>query len=315
MTTPSRTEAQGRADEIRVFHAELERLQRDGVLALGEEQRGAVKMHHAAVLADLARSRPLPLLLRIAGFLGVVALVAAVSFPFYRYWPALPATAQVLVLVVAALATFAATAWLAGRDRTGYFARLAALVAFACFVLDLALLGPIFNVTPSYTVLLYWAALALLLAYRCEARLLLACGLLCLGAWIGARAGAASGGYWLYFGARPENFLPAAALFAVPFVFDQRRFEGFAQTWHVFGLLALFLPMLVLAHWGRASYLHYAEDSVQRLYQALGFALAAACIGVGLWRRWRHIVSTGATFLVIFLFAELVHGWLRGLIT
>ena len=33
----------------------------------------------------------------------------------------------------------------------------------------------------------------------------------------------------------------------------QRRFDGFAMTYRVFALLALFLPMLLLAHWGDGS--------------------------------------------------------------
>jgi hypothetical protein len=41
-TAPSRTDAQQRADEIRIFTDELSRLKREGVLALTEAQREAV---------------------------------------------------------------------------------------------------------------------------------------------------------------------------------------------------------------------------------------------------------------------------------
>jgi hypothetical protein len=47
------------------------------------------------------------------------------------------------------------------------------MVAFACFVLNIAMLGSIFNITPSDKALLVWAALAFLLAYVFDLRLLL----------------------------------------------------------------------------------------------------------------------------------------------
>src|SRR5258708_39196721 len=103
------------------------------------------------------------------------------------------------------------------------------MVAFACFVLDIAMLGQIFNITPSDKALLPWAAFAMLLAYTCDLRLLLAAGILCLIAFISARTGTWSGMYWLHFADRPENFFPAAiALFFVPQVLHPLRLQGFA---------------------------------------------------------------------------------------
>jgi len=82
-------------------------------------------------------------------------------------------------------------------DDNGYFTKLAALVAFACFVLNIQMMGEIFNMTPSDEALLPWAAYAFLLAYLCDRRLLLAAGLLCITAFIAARAGEIQGLYWL----------------------------------------------------------------------------------------------------------------------
>jgi hypothetical protein len=74
------------------------------------------------------------------------------------------------------------------RDASGYFTKLAAMVAFACFVLNLVMLGQIFNITPTDRALIPWAALAFLLAYACDLRLLLAAGICCVIAWVaGAR--------------------------------------------------------------------------------------------------------------------------------
>jgi uncharacterized membrane protein len=319
MSASSRSEAQQRADEIRTFQAELERLEREGVLVLGDDQRRAVAEHQRALLAQYARafdidrdaqSRQLSIGMRVASFLGALALAASVFFLFYQFWGLFPATAQVGILLVAAFGTFGATFAIQRRDATGYFTKLAAMVAFACFVLDIAMLGQIFNITPSDKALLPWAAFALLLAYACDLRLLLAAGILCLVAFISARTGTWSGMYWLHFGERPENFFPAAvALFLVPQFVDHRRFHGFAAIYRVFGLLTLFLPMLVLANWGSISYLDFDRTLIQGFYQVLGFAGTAAAIWLGTKRHSPEVANTGLVFFVIFLYTKFYDWW------
>ncbi len=319
MTPSSRSEAQQRADAIRVFQTELERLERDGVLALGEDQRQAVAQHHAALLARYARAfdidrdvqaKQLSLGMRIASFLGALALAASVFFLFYQFWGLFSTSAQVAILLVAALGTLAGTVWVQGRDATGYFTKLAAMVAFACFVLNIVMLGQIFNITPSDKALVPWAVFALLLAYACDLRLLLAAGILCFVAFVSARTGTWSGVYWLYFGERPENFFPAAlALFLVPLVFRHDRFTGFGSIYRVFALLTLFLPMLVLANWGEVSYLDLEPGLIKGSYQVLGFALSAAAVWLGVRRHWPEVVNTGVTFFVIFLYTKFFDWW------
>ena len=319
MSAPTRTDAQQRADEIRVFDEELSRLEEEGVLALTAAQRAAVAAHHRGLLAQLAqaydidrdaRAKQLSLGMRVASFLGALALAASVFFLFHRYWDLFSTVAQVLVLIGAAAGAFGATMWIQSRDSSGYFTKLAALVAFACFVIDIALLGQTFNITPSDKALIPWAALALLLAYSCDLKLLLAAGILCIVAWISARTGTWSGMYWLHFGERPENFFPAAViLFLVPQVIPHGRFAGFGATYRVFALLTLLLPVLVLANWGRVSYLDFDSDLVEGFYQVAGFVLSAGAIWLGARKHWGDAVNTGATFFVIFLYTKVFDWW------
>jgi hypothetical protein len=56
MTTSSRTEAQQRADEIRVFRNELGRLEGEHVLALTEAQHRAVADYQGGLLAQYAQA-------------------------------------------------------------------------------------------------------------------------------------------------------------------------------------------------------------------------------------------------------------------
>jgi uncharacterized membrane protein len=319
MTTSNRSDAQQRADAIRVFQVELERLESAGVLRLDEVQHTAVRAHHQTLLSTLAQdfdidrdvqTKQLSLGMRIASFLGAVALAASVFFLFYQFWGWFSTLVQVAVLVAAPLAAFIATLWIARKDSSGYFAKLAAMVTFACFVLNLIMLGQIFNITPSDKALLPWAALALLLAYALDLRLLLVAGILCLIAFIAARVGVWGGMYWLHFGERPENFFPAAVvLFLLPQWIDHRRFAGFAQAYRVLAPLTLFLPMLVLAHWGRGSYLALEPLTVERLYQVLGFVGTALLTVYGVRKQWNEVVNTGVTLFVVFLYTKLFSWW------
>ena len=317
--TSNRTEAQQRADDIRVFNVELTRLETDGVLQLDDTQRSAVEAHQETQLAQLARTfdidrdaaaKQLSLGMRVASFVGALALAASVFFLFYQFWGWFSPTAQVSILIATSIATFLATVWIDRRDRGGYFGKLAALVAFACFVLNIVMLGQIFNLTPSDKALLPWAAYALLLAYALDLRLLLVAGILCLVAFVAARTGTWSGMYWIDFGERPENFFPAALLlFLASHWIDHNRFAGFAATYRVCALLTLFLPMLVMANWGSSSYFSLDRKFIEGVYQTLGFVGTAIAIWVGARRHWNDVVNTALTLFVIFLYTKLFDWW------
>lgn len=317
--TTSRVEAQQRADEIRVFALELERLERAGVVALTDAQRKAIDAYHQGLLAQYAleydvdrdaRSKQLSLGMRIVSFLGALALAASVFFLFRQFWDHFSTVAQVAVLIAASLGTFVFTVWMQSRESAGYFTKLAAMVAFACFAINIAMLGQIFNITPSDKALIPWAALALLLAYTCDLRLLLAAGILCIIAFVAARTGTWGGMYWLDFGERPENFFPAAAiLFLVPQLIPHGRFGGFGPVYRVFALLTLYSPMLVLGNWGRLSYLDFDSSLIEGSYQVLGFAFSAAAIWLGARWHWGEVVNTGAVFFVIFLYTKFYDWW------
>ncbi|HJW24615.1 MAG TPA: DUF2157 domain-containing protein [Rhodocyclaceae bacterium] len=319
MNPPTRSEAQQRADDIRVFRGELARLEADGILLLSPDQRRAVDTHHGSLLADFAaafdidrdvKAHQLSLGMRVASFLGALALAASVFFLFYQFWGNFAETAQVAILLGAALGSLGLTVWIQGRDASGYFTKLAALVAFACFVLNLVMLGQIFNITPTDKALLPWAGLAFLLAYTCDLRLLLAAGICCIIAYVSARVGEWGGLYWLDAGKRPENYFPVAALlFATPMVIPHRRFAGFDAIYRVFGLLCLLVPMLILGHWGHGSYLDLDPDLIEGGYQTAGFVASGLVIRLGARRSWNDTVNTGITFFVIFLYTKFYDWW------
>ncbi|MDT8385474.1 MAG: DUF2157 domain-containing protein [Gammaproteobacteria bacterium] len=315
----SKFAAQKRADQVKAFQDELALLKGDGVLSLTEEQAQSVHAYHQTLLSQYSddfdidqdqREKQLSLGMRIASFLGALALAASVFFLFYQFWGKLSTTSQVAILIAGTLATFIATLLVAEREKTGYFAKLVGLVSFACFVLNISMLGQMFNITPSDNAFIVWGAFAFLLAYTCDIRLLQAAGILCVIGFVSARVGTWSGMYWLSFGERPENFFPAAILlFLFPQWVNHARYWGFAPLYRVFGLLSLFLPILVLSNYGRISYLAVDTEVIEGLYQLAGFVLSAAAVWWGIRKHWKDTINTGNVFFVIFLYTKFFDWW------
>lgn len=319
MNSLTRSEAQKRVDEIRGFRSELARLQAQGILSLSAEQQRGLATYYDDLMADLTatydvdqdvKARQLSLGMRIASFLGALALAASIFFLFHQFWGLFDETAQVACLLGASVGSLGLTLWIRGRDASGYFTKLAALVAFACFALNLSMLGQIFNITPTDNALVPLATLAFLLAYTCDLRLLLAAALCCVIAYVSARVGEWGGLYWLDAGKRPENFFPIAVLlFVTPLVLAHRRFTGFEVIYRVFGMLSLLVPMLILGHWSAGSYLEADPALVEGGYQMAGFIVSGLLIWLGARYSWNDTVNTGIAFFVIFLYTKFFDWW------
>lgn len=248
--------------------------------------------------------------MRIASFIGALGLAASVFFVFYQFWGRISTNAQVIILVSSPLIGVVATMYAAHRDSTGHYAKLVGMVTFACFVLNLSMFGQIFNIIPSDKAFIVWAIFALLIAYASDSRLLLAAGIICLACFLSARMGTWSGYYWLYFGYRPENFFPAAILlFLVPSFISHKQFSNFDITYRVFAMLLFFIPVLVLANWGSGSYMNLKIDSVEVLYQTIGFIVSATAIWIGIRSNWTEVINTGNVFFVIFLYTKFYDWW------
>ncbi len=314
----SKADAQQRADQIRYFQAELEIIEQENIVSLDAGQRSAIHDYHRDLIAQLSsafdidaskREKQLSLGMRIASFLGALGLAASLFFLFYQFWGRFSTRIQVLILVTAPLVSLGATMIVARREKTGYFSKLLGLVSFACFVLNLSMLGQIFNINPSPNAFLVWAIFAFLIAYASDARLLLAAGILSIAAFLSAQPGTWAGCYWFHFGERPENFFPAAILlFLVPNL-PHNRFSGFPVIYRVFAMLLFFVPILILSNWGMISYLQLPAKSVEGLYQVAGFILSAAAIWVGIRKGWPEVVNTGNVFFTIFLYTKFYDWW------
>ena len=335
----NRFKAQQRADQIQAFNAELKNLKDENVLELNEHQRSAISDYQGSLLDTLTKQfdidsnvkqKQLSNGMKIASFVGALALAASIFFLFYQFWGYLSTPVQVGILISAPLFTLLLSHLISQREDTGYFTRLMAMVSFACFVLNLVMLGQIFNITPSDNALFAWAVYGFLLAYAFDVRLLLAMAILSLAAFIAVRVGSWSGMYWLSTGERPENLLlPAMLIFSVPMLnklinkllkskrdtqwayslFSQKNYSGFPPIYRVFGILIFLLPVLVLSNWGRGSYLNIDAQLIEGFYQLVGFVVSAGLIALGIKKQWSEVANTGNVFFVLFLYSKLFDWW------
>ena len=66
-----------------------------------------------------------------------------------------------------------------------------------------------------------------------------------------------------------------------------------------------FLAILILANWGRVSYLPWSNTAIENGYQLLGFAGSAVAVWLGIRRHWPGVVNLGSTFFVLYLYTKL----------
>jgi hypothetical protein len=190
-------------------------------------------------------------------------------------------------------------------------ASILAITATAAFILDISVVGVIFNMRPSAIALALWAVFALALAYAYGLRLLLAGGLaMALGFCCVAVARTAGLDMSVSIG-RPEPILAGGALvFAASNLPFNRRRPGFPETWRLAGSVAILLPLIFLSTWsGVFSYLPWPEPAVGSIYDVAGFLLGAAGIWFGIRAGWREVVQAATGFLVIFVFAKCFDWW------
>ena len=316
----TKSQAQQRVDQVSAFTREILELERDGVLKLAPDDRARLDAYHAGLLERLAgqfdvdrsdRQRQMSLGMRIASLLGAVTLSAAVVLFFYRVWGLLATPAQLAVLVAAPLLMLAATEIAARREKTLYVASIMAVVATAAFILDVNVVGVIFNMRPSPYALALWSAFAFIVAYTYGLRLLLAAGIAVAMAFVCALVAKTAGLDISVSIARPEPLLPAGALaIAAAFLGSNRRRAGFPETWRLAGSIALLVPLIFLSTWSNVfSYLRWPEKVLGTIYDVAGFALGGAGIWVGIRAGWREVVNVSTGFLVVFLYAKCFDWW------
>ncbi|HXJ44457.1 MAG TPA: DUF2157 domain-containing protein, partial [Bryobacteraceae bacterium] len=307
----SRSDAQSTADRLRALREELADPEIRQILDLTPDQEARFEGWSSGRLAELAREFDVDTTssqgslswgMRIASAFGGVALSVALVLFFQRYWGAFDTWLQVVCVILLPVICVAAAEYSAKRERTLYFAGLLSLIALAAFVLNLYVVGRVFNITSTERALLAWGVFALALAYRYGLRPLLAIGLSLLISYGSAAFTATLGYHWLDFGQRPEHFAGLGLLTAfAPDRLRHRVNTDFDSVYRVIGWLAFFIAVMVLSEGEPVSYLPFGTHAIQSLYEVTGLLAAAGCIWLGIRRQWNGLANLGTVFFCFFL--------------
>ena len=315
----SREEAQRRADRIAGFGEELRALEREGALALTDDQRARIAAHHEALLDQLTgmfdvdrslEQKRLSLGMRIVSPLGAFALAAAVYYFFYRFWGGMDPSLQVLVLAAGPVAALFGMEIAARRERTLYVTGLSGILAVSFFVINLIALAALSNVPLSPAALLAWGVFAGIIAYAYGLRVPLLGALAFLVGFIATIGSPTDVCVWDAFGHRPENSLPfGLVLFGVPFILRHGALPSFPPVYRAVGLVCLFTPFLILSSMGYASYLRFSPARIEAVYQIAGFALACLGIWFGVRRGLSETTNLASGFFMILLYIKFIQWW------
>lgn len=310
--------AQQRADQIRSFQSELDAIEDEGIISLDKQQHETIRNYHKKLLTEFSlnfdidtskKEKQLSLGMKIASFLAAIGLAASIFFLFYQYWGNFSTTKQTIILISAPIIVLTITLYLSRREKTAYYSKIAALLSLCLFILNISMIGDIFNITPSPNAFLIWAIFAILLAYAIDAGLLLSIAIMSFSLFLSAKFGVWSGIYWISFGERPENFLPVAFILFLISTLPHSRFTSFRSIYRIFAMLLLFLPILILSNWGFISYIDLDQDTIEIIYQILGFILSAIIIYIGVRNNLNELTNTGNVFFVIFLYTKFFDWW------
>ena len=313
-----RAEAQRRADRIQAFQDELDQATRDGGLALTSEQRADLSTYHHGVLSSLAREFDVDVSprqkqasrgMQVAGLLGGVALGASVFLFVLRIWGLLSTVSQVVVLVLGSVASLLLVEVVSRSHRARFLTGLAALVAFACFVLNVEGLALIFALEPRPEGLLAYAVFALSLAYAHRHRLLLVVGATCAAGYVAASAVRITGAWWTGALMRPEGLILGGVLVGAAGLVPHRSRDEFPPYLRGIGLLFVLVALLALSRFGAGSWIDATPRAIEVTYQLMLFVASATAIVVGIRQGWNEMTALGVLFFLIALFMKFVDWW------
>ena len=306
----NKREAEERIRRIFAFRDELVTLQGEKVIDLSGSDQAAIASYHDRLLQDYAGRYDTDLTqsesqlswgMRIASTLGAIAFALGVFLFFEHYWDFFSTTVQVVLLTVAPFLGWALSEAVARRFKTSHYTSLAVLVALACFVAHLYIVGRIFNITPSPNAFLAWGLFGLLLAYRHDLALVLGVSLLALMAFAGGFLTNLAGFAWPT-AQIPEFYLAAGLLcLALPLVVGSPAVARYRPVFVFVGLLQTYCILLGLIGLPYQSLLPLPNLQVEWFYTVVGLAAGGLVIRQCIRKDWASGTYLSAVFLVLLM--------------
>jgi hypothetical protein len=315
MADTDRAAAERRVHRILAFRDECDALRREGHLPVGDEALAAIAAYHDGLLASLTREHDVDASeatgrlswgMRVASFLGAVALTASAYAGVSRYWGRLDEFWQVLLLAALPVAALAGVEISARRERTLHVAGLFALAAFGCIWLAIIGVARVVDVVPAPPVLWLGTLAAFALAAGYGFRIVFGGAVLALILSMAASLAWVAGTDWRVGLERLEP----VAMSALAVLLMGRGLEqsgpGFGAVSRAASATVLLAALLLLSSSAGLSHLTLAPWIVETGYQAVFVLVSLTIIVVGLLRRRPELVTPAATLFTIFLLVRLV---------
>jgi hypothetical protein len=315
MAPIDRQSAQQRVHRILAFRDECAALRGEGRLPLSDADLAAIGAHHDAVIARLAvqfdvdateMAGQLSRGMRVASFLGAVALTASAYAAVSRHWWRLDEFWQVVLFVALPLAALVGVELSARRERTRYVALLFALAAFGCIWLAIGGVACTLDVVPPPPVLWLGALSTLSLAAGYGFRLIFGGTVLAVILALAASFVWAGGTDWRAGLERLEPIgMAALAVLVMARTLDQAG-PGFGAVARGVAGTVFLTTLLLLSSFADLSQLALSPAAVETGYQVLFVVSAIAAIGLGLAWRWTELVTPAAALFTVFLLIRFV---------
>lgn len=306
----NKREAQERIKRIFSFRDELSILQTENIIHLSNADQNAVTTYYDKLLedyssrydTDLSKSESqLSWGMRIASTLGAIAFALGVFLFFEYYWDFFSTTVQVALLTVAPFLGWALSEVVASRYKTTHYTSLAVLVAIACFVADLYIVGKIFNITPSPNALLAWGVFGLILGYRHDLTIVMGVCLIALMQFFGGFLTNLAGFSWPATQI-PEFYLATSSLFlAAPVVIKSAVVTRYRYVYFFVGLFQTYCVLEWLMCCPSESFLPLSDIAIEWLYTVVGFIAGGVAIRQCISKEWAVGTYLSAVFLVVFM--------------
>lgn len=308
----NKQKAQERIKRIFAFRDELSDLEAANVIDLSPADRSAVAAYHDRLLqdysnrydSDLTKSESqLSWGMRIASTLGAIAFALGVFLFFEYYWDLLSTTIQVVLLTAAPFLGWALSEIVARRYKTSHYTSLAVLVAIACFVANLYIVGQIFNITPSPNAFLAWGLFGLVLAYRHDLAFVMGLCLIALMMFTGGFLTTLAGFAWPTVQI-PEFYLGAGILcLLVPVAIRSPAVDRYRHVYFFVGLLQTYCVLEWLVSLPSQSLLPLSAAKTEWLYFVVAFVGGIAAIRQCIRKEW----AAGTYLLAVSLVVLMLH--------
>ncbi|MBL4907316.1 MAG: DUF2157 domain-containing protein [Sneathiella sp.] len=303
-------EANKRVRQIFAFQDEMALLQQGGIVELSAEEDVAISEYHSGVLkdfsdrfdTDLSKSEnPLSWGMRIASTLGVAAFSFSVFLFFQFYWDVFSTTLQVSLVSIAPFLGWGLTELVGNRFKTNHYTTLAVFVAFACFLVNLNIVGEIYNVKPSPYAFLAWGTFGIFLSLRHDLIFVLGISIALLIIFVGGIFTTLTGYLWPNAIIQEYYLVASLLVLIVPVICKISAIQKYKYTYYFVGLLCSYFILEWAIIWSDGSLLPYSNNTIEWIYTIFAFCFASLAIWRSIQVKWIVGTYLSAPYLILFM--------------